>query len=266
MVQLEAQVVALVKAVIIAVAGYIIARSASPALEKIISREINAHIGRLARNLTFYALIALALLTAIGQFIDLTALLAAAGIAGIAIGLASQRSVSNIISGLFLLIDQPFTIGDAVSVGEDEGTVIDMSLLSTRLRTFDNKYLRIPNDTVAGSKIINYTKFDIRRVDMEIGIAYKEEVGKAIEVLIEMAKNHNEVLVEPEPQVFATKFSESSVDLVVRAWVPRTEFFRLRSELIMKAKKALEEAGIEIPFPHRTIYLGSGEIEKLKKQ
>lgn len=266
MVQLEAQVLALGKAVLIAILGYFLARSISPTLEKVVSREINPHIGRVFKNITFYTIITLTLLTAIGQFIDLTALLAAAGIAGIAIGLASQRSVSNIISGLFLLIDQPFAIGDAVSIGTDDGTVIDMSLLSTRLRTFDNKYMRIPNETVATSKIINYTKFDIRRVDLDIGIAYKEDVGRAIEVLTVMAKKHKEVLVEPEPQVFATKFSESSIDLVVRAWVPRTEFFRLRSELVKETKRSLQEAGIEIPFPHRTVFFGSGELEKLKKQ
>lgn len=255
----------LAKAAAIALSGYIIARVISPQLEKGVSMRVNPHIGRITKNLVFYTIIGIALVTAVGQFVDLTAFLAAVGIAGLAIGLASQRTISNIISGLFLLIDQPFAIGDAVSIDGDGGVVIDMSLLSTRLRTFDNKYLRISNETVAGGRIINYSKFDIRRVELEVGIAYKEDVGSAIEVLTEVVEAHENVLVEPKPLILATRFSDSSIDIAIRVWVPRTEFFAVKSDLIKEAKRALEEAGIEIPFPHRTIYFGSGnKVERFK--
>lgn len=265
MVQFDTQVVPLVKSLVILVGGYIFARFFASILGSTVSKKINPHIGRVSKNITFYTLVAVALVTAIGQFIDLTALLAAAGIAGIAIGLASQRSVSNIISGIFLLLDQPFMVGDAVSIEGEGGIVIDMTLLSTRLRTFDNRYLRIPNEMVAGGKIINFTKFEIRRIDLDVGIAYKEDVGEAIDVLSSVVKNHKLVLIEPEPLIIATRYGDSSINIVIRAWVPRTEFFTATSDLIKETKKALDDAGIEIPFPHRTIYFGKGEIGRFKE-
>ena len=253
------------KAIGIFAVGYLLAKTLSGKLEKLTSRKLSTHVGRIVKNIIFYSIVVVASLTAISQFVDLTAVLAAAGIAGIAIGLASQRSVSNIISGIFLVVDNPFSIGDAVSIDGTEGFVIDMTLLSTRLRTFDNKYLRIPNETVASAKITNYTKFNIRRVDLTVGVAYKSDVGAAIDVLTPIVKSLPDVLVEPEPQVFATEFSDSSINLTVRAWVPRSELFKAKSELVKSIKKALDDADIEIPFPHRTLYFGSGEIDKLNK-
>lgn len=253
------------KAAGIFAAGYVLGKALSSRLEKLTSKKVSTHVGRIVKNIVFYSIVVVASLTAVSQFVDLTAVLAAAGIAGIAIGLASQRSVSNIISGIFLVVDNPFSIGDAVNIDGTEGFVIDMTLLSTRLRTFDNKYLRVPNETVAAATITNYTKFHIRRVDLTIGVAYKEDVGKAIDVLTPMVKALPDVLVEPEPQVFATEFGDSSINLIVRAWVPRTELFKAKSELVKGIKKSLDDAGIEIPFPHRTIYFGSGEIDKLNK-
>jgi small-conductance mechanosensitive channel len=137
------------KALILIVGGYIIARTLSHLTEKAVGKKVNPHVGKISRNVVFYAILGVAIITALGIFIEITTIIAAAGIAGIAIGMAAQRSVSNIISGIFLLADQPFAIGDAVVIGGDGGVVLDISLFSTRLRTFDNKYLRIPNDAVA---------------------------------------------------------------------------------------------------------------------
>ena len=192
-------------------------------------------------------------------------LLAAAGIAGIAIGMAAQRSVSNIISGLFLLADQPFEIGDAVDIGGNAGVVLDINLFLTRLRTFDNKYLRIPNDSVANAKIINLSYYDIRRLEIPVEIAYKDDVGTAVEVITGVVTDNKNILAEPEPQVLVSGFGESSIDIVVRVWVQRSEIFGAKTELIMGIKTALEEAGIEIPFPYRTLTFDEGELERLKK-
>lgn len=253
-----------VKAVAIIVVGYIISRTAGSITERVVRKEVNPHLGKISRNVVFYTVFGVSIITALGLFIQITTIIAAAGIAGIAIGMAAQKSVSNIISGLFLLADQPFEIGDAVKIGGDAGVVLDISLFSTRLRTFDNKYLRIPNDSVANAKIINLSYYDIRRLEIPVGVAYKEDVGKAVEVINRVIVNHKKVLAEPEPQVLVTGFGDSSIDIAVRAWVQRAELFAARTELIKDIKSALDEEGIEIPFPHRTIYLGTGEIERFK--
>ncbi len=254
-----------IKALTIIILGYIISKGAGSLIGRIVRKRVNPHIGRIARKGVFYSIMAVALITAVGLFIEITTILAAAGIGGLAIGLAAQKSISNVISGLFLLADQPFEIGDAVDIDGNAGVVLDISMFSTRLRTFDNKYLRIPNDTVAGAKIINLTYYDIRRIDFPTGVAYKEDVAKALEVITEVVNNHPKVLLEPEPMVLVTGFGQSSIDMEVRAWVQRVDIFKARTELIRDIKKALDDEGIEIPFPHRTIYFGSGEIERLKK-
>jgi small-conductance mechanosensitive channel len=254
----------IVKAAGILIGGYIVARVASSLTGRVVEREVNPHVGRISRNVVFYTFMGVAVVTAIGLFIQITTIIAAAGIAGIAIGMAAQRSVSNIISGLFLLADQPFEIGDAVDIGGDAGVVLDISLFSTRLRTFDNKYLRIPNDAVANAKIINLSYYDLRRLDIPLGVAYKEDVGGGVEAISRVVGNHKNVLVEPEPQVLVTGFGESSIDISVRVWVQRTELLSARTELIKDIKSALDAAGIEIPFPYRTLTFGNGEIEKLK--
>ncbi|HDH27943.1 MAG TPA: mechanosensitive ion channel family protein [Euryarchaeota archaeon] len=169
------------------------------------------------------------------------------------------------ISGLFLLADQPFEIGDAVDIGGNAGVVLDINLFSTRLRTFDNKYLRIPNDSVANAKITNLSYYDIRRLDIPVGVAYKSDVGSAVDVLQGVISDSFRVLAEPEPQVLVSGFGASSIDIVVRAWVQRSELFGIRTELVTGIKTALEKAGIEIPFPYRTITFGEGELERLKK-
>ncbi len=253
-----------IKALLIIIIGYVFSRAASTVTERLVKKEMNPHLGKVSRNVVFYVLMGVAVITALGVFIEVTTILAAAGIAGIAIGMAAQRSVSNIISGLFLLADQPFQIGDAVDIGGDAGVVLDISLFSTRLRTFDNKYLRIPNDSVANAKITNLTYYEIRRLDLPVGVAYKEDVAKALEVITKVVTGHSKVLVEPEPQILVTGFGDSAIDMEVRAWVQRVELFTARTELIRDIKKVLDQEGIEIPFPHRTIYFGAGEIEQLK--
>ncbi len=254
-----------ISALAVVVVGYLVAKTLSKISGRAVKNRVNPHVGRITRNLIFYTVMGISIVTAVGRFIEVTTILAAAGIAGIAIGMAAQRSVSNIISGLFLLADQPFEIGDAVDIGGDAGVVLDISLFSTRLRTFDNKYLRIPNDAVANAKIINLTHYDLRRLDVPVGIAYKEDVATALEVIKNVVSNHPKVLVEPEPIVLVSKFGDSSIDFEVRAWVQRVELFNARTELIRDIKKALDDAGIEIPFPHRTLYFGLGELERIKK-
>jgi len=187
----------------------------------------------------------------------LTALLGAAGIAGLAIGFASQTSVSNIICGLFLISEKPFAVGDVIKVGETLGTVLSIDLLSLKLRTFDNQFVRIPNETLVKTQVTNITRFPIRRFDIKLGVAYKEDIGRVREVLADIAKQNPYCLDEPEPLIMFTGFGESALEFLFAVWFAKADFLKLRTSLMPEIKQRFDAEGIEIPFPHRTVYTGS---------
>lgn len=256
----------ILKALVILLAGYFVSRLFSSVSSKLVKKKLGEHLGKISKKLIFYLLITITVITVLGEFINLTAVIAAAGVIGVAIGFASQKSVSNIISGFFLLADRPFEINDAIEIDGLGGFVLDIGLLSTRIRTFDNRYLRIPNETMANSKIINLTKYDVRRIDFTVGVAYKEDLGRAVEVVMGAVKANPLVLMEPEPLVLVTGYGDSSMNLEVRAWAPRKNLAEVKKNLIMETKKALDEAGIEIPFPHRTLYFGETPKFRITKE
>lgn len=247
----------MIKAILILVVGLIASKIISNQSGKLVTSKFGSHIGSVTKNIVFYVLVFTTIIASLEVFeIDLTGILAAAGILGIVIGFAAQTSVSNIISGFFLIADKPFEIGEALEIDGQAGYVLDISLLSTRIRTFDNRYLRIPNSTVANARIVNLSRYEIRRLDIPVGIAYKENIQKAVEKIDTVLKRNENILMEPEPLIMITKFGESSVDIEVRVWIQRNKLFDVRSELITGIKTAFDEAGIEIPFPHRTVYFG----------
>lgn len=186
-----------------------------------------------------------------------TALLGAAGIIGIAIGFASQTSVSNIISGLFLIAERPFAVGDVVRIGGHTGIVMSIDLLSLKLRTFDNQFVRIPNEMLMKQELVNITRFPIRRVDTTVSVAYKEDLDRVRDVLLDMARKHTKVLDEPEPLVMLTTYNNSSVDFLFAVWCVKSDFFEIKKTLVPDIKKRFDEEGIEIPFPHVSLYAGS---------
>ena len=187
----------------------------------------------------------------------LTALLGAAGIAGIAIGFASQTSVSNIISGLFLISEKPFEVGDLIKVDDTKGNVLSIDLLSVKLRTLDNQLVRIPNESLIKNQVTNITRFPIRRFDINVGVAYKEDVSRVREVLLDIAKNNPYCLDEPEPLVLFLNFGDSALEFLFAVWFVKTDFFKLRNSVMQDIKERFDAEGIEIPFPHRTLYTGS---------
>ena len=187
----------------------------------------------------------------------LTAFLGAAGILGIAIGFASQTSVSNIISGLFLISEQPFAVGDVIKVGDTTGIIISIDLLSLKLRTFDNKYVRIPNETIIKTEVTNITRFPIRRFDINLGVAYKEDIKHVREVLRDIARENPFCLDEPEPLVIFLNFGDSALEFLFAVWFSKPDFLQLRNSIMQDIKEHFDKEGIEIPFPHRTLYTGS---------
>ncbi len=187
----------------------------------------------------------------------MTALLGAAGIAGIAIGFASQTSVSNIISGIFLISEQPFQVGDLIKVGDSSGVVLSIDLLSIKLRTFDNQLVRIPNESLIKNQVNNITRFPVRRLDIELGVAYRENVRHVKKVLSEIAQKNTYCLDEPEPLILFKNFGDSALEFLFAVWCVKTDYLRLRQTIMQDIKEKFDAEGIEIPFPHRTLYTGS---------
>jgi small-conductance mechanosensitive channel len=189
--------------------------------------------------------------------IKLTALFGAAGIAAIAISFAAQNSLSNIISGLFLLWEKPFKIGDLVKTEGQMGVIYSMDLLSVNLRTFDNIVIRIPNEKIMKATFLNITRFPIRRLDLTINIAYKDDVEHAFEVLKDIARRNPYCLDEPEPILIFKGFMDSSQEILLGVWFEKNDYIVLRNSILKEVKRKFDEEGIEIPFPHRTVYTGS---------
>jgi small-conductance mechanosensitive channel len=192
--------------------------------------------------------------------IKLAALLGAAGIVGIIIGIASQSSIGNIVSGIFMISEKTFEIGDLIRVGDKLGVVYAIDLLSVKLKTQDNLLIRIPNQTMISTEVTNITRFPIRRMDIELGVAYKEDLRKVLEVLKKIAKENPLCLDEPEPLILIRKYGESSIDLLFGLWFEKTNYVKLRNSILTEIKETFDKEAIEIPFPHRTIYTGEATL------
>ncbi len=232
---------------------------------KVVQKSTGPHFENIVRKVTFWGLGLMVVFLCLQNLgVELTAVLATAGIFGIAIGFAAQTSVSNIISGIFLLFEQPFQVGDAIKVGDTMGVVLSIDLLSVKLRQFDNLYTRVPNETFIKNNITNLTRYKIRRFDIMVGVAYQEDHREAQQVVEKVVQDHPQVLRVPEPLVLIEELGNSSVDLKVRVWFDRTEFIQARSELIAEIKTALDEAGIEIPYPHRMHYASNDLLDALR--
>jgi small-conductance mechanosensitive channel len=207
----------------------------------------------------------LALVLCLREFgVKLDVLLGTAGILTVAIGFASQTSASNVVSGLFLFVDQPFKIGDVIDVGGQVGEVLSIDLLSVKLRTFDNRLLRIPNESLLKSNIVNLTHFPIRRIDLPVGVAYKEDLTKVRELLLKIAEQNPLCLEEPKPTVLFLGFGDSSINLRFSAWVTQANFVEVTNSLPEQVKRCFDDNGVEIPFPQRVVTLATAAAPPLE--
>ncbi|MEX0929232.1 MAG: mechanosensitive ion channel family protein [Balneolales bacterium] len=223
-----------------------------------VTRKFNEHYGQLSAKMVFYSGFIIILIMVLHDLgFSLGPLLGAAGILGVALGFASQTSVSNIISGIFLIAEQSFVVGDVITVNANTGIVLSIDTLSVKIRLFNNQFVRIPNETMIKTEVINITRFPIRRVDCYISVAYKEDLGRVKEILFEVAENIPSALQEPEPLMIFDKFGSSSIDILFVAWAVKADFLLLLNALNMGIKQRFDEEGIEIPFPHISLYKGS---------
>ena len=224
------------------------------------------HVAKAISSFIYYVIVIVTIMTILSIFgVSITGVIVAGGIAGIVLGFASQTVVSNLLAGLFLYWDKPFKPGDPINIEGAAGIVQEISILSTRIQTWDGVYVRIPNEKVFTSTIINYGRMPVRRVELKVSIAYKEDFDKAKEVIMRVLEDHPLVLVYPEPVVFTSELGSDGVEITVQAWAPTSEWINVKRELLWNIKKALTEAGIEIPFPQRDVWFRSPIEVKLAK-
>jgi small conductance mechanosensitive channel len=211
----------------------------------------------LVNNVYRFGLLAFGLITAAGQVgINVAAALAGLGVAGIAIGFAAQDSIANMISGFLIFMDKPFTVGDWVTVADQYGCVQEITLRSTRIRTHNNTYVIIPNKSIIDEVLVNHSKHGATRIDVPIGIAYKESIPEARKVMLEAVNGLAHVLEDPAPSVVVDALGPSSVDLKVRVWThDAAKEEPIRDAVVEASKLALDQAGIEIPFPHLQLFV-----------
>ena len=248
----------LLRALLLVIAGLILARLSSRILIRTFQNSLDSHRSMLLKRGSYYIVLILFLITALVELgFNLSVLLGTAGILTVAIGFASQTSMSNLISGLFLVGERPFQVADIIQVGSIVGEVLSIDLLSVKLRKFDNTFVRIPNEMIIKSEVMTLTRFPIRRIDMLIGVAYHEDLEKVRETLFAVAESNPLVLEEPQPTYIFRGFGESSLDIQFSVWADRSNFLEVRNKMLAEIKRAFDIAGVEIPFPHRTLYSGS---------
>lgn len=251
-------ILSIIKALMLLAAGYFGGRFVSASIVQIIKSKTNAHTQLIVKQAVFYFIFVLLTISALRQLgFDLSVLLGAAGILTVAVGFASQTSASNLISGLFLMVERPFSVSDVIRVGTTTGEVISIDLLSVKLRTFDNLFVRIPNETMIKTEVTTLTKYPIRRIDLQLGVAYKEDLEKVKDILMAIAEKNPMSLEEPAPLFILQNFGTSSIDFQFSIWTQRENIIKLKNALLTEIKKVFDEQGIEIPFPHLSLYTGS---------
>jgi len=236
----------------------VIARIARMIFQKRFAPTIPKDTAKSLDKMIYYGVIVIFLSAATAnQGIDLGGLIVAGGFLGIVIGFASQSVVSNLISGLFLMIEKPVRQGDNVELPDSNvsGTLLDINSFSSRIQQFDGTVVRIPNEKVFTSNIRSFALSEIRRSDVTVGIAYKEDIKRAIAVMKDaIEKNVTYSLMEPGPTFWVTELGDNSVNIWVRVWHPRDDLAEVMPILLTIIKNALDAEGIEIPFPQRVVW------------
>lgn len=246
----------LIRAAFLLALGYLLGKVMSWAAVNVARRYTGQQGTMIARRAAFWLVMGAAAASALSQLgFDVSVLLGAAGILTVAIGFASQTSASNLISGLFLIGERPFSVGDVIRVGGTTGEVLSVDLLSVKLRTFDNLFVRVPNESLIKSEIVNLTRFPIRRLDLSIGVAYKEDVSRVRRTLMAVAEKNPLCLAEPAPQFIFKSFGESALDIQFSVWVKRELFLDLMNSIQEEIKLTFDAEGIEIAYPHRDVQL-----------
>ena len=235
---------------------WVVFRVISRAIRKVPETKLPAQRAAIIVKFVRYIFYVVVVLYILGLFgINLKAIWGAAGIAGVAIGFAAQTSVSNLISGLFVLTEGSIHVGDTIIVGDVTGIVDEVKLLSIRVHTFDNQMVRIPNSTIINSNLMNNSYHNKRRLTLNVGVDYSTDMRTALETLKKAPALCPTVLSDPAPAVWFDGFADSSINLVVAVWFKPVDFLQTKNDLYIAIKQVLDEAGISIPFNQLDVHM-----------
>ena len=243
-------------AIILVVVGYVIAGLVERGIRRALNgiRGFDATLSQFFSTIARYAVLALVLVMVLGQFgVQTASIIAAIGAIGLAIGLALQGTLQNIAAGIMLLVLRPFRVGEYVQVGEVAGTVEDIGLFASRLRTADGVYLLAPNSTLWNQPVLNFSRNAARRTDIKIGIGYEDDIALALQTLLDLARQEPRVKDNPAPEAFVGALGASTVDVTLRYWTTTADNFATNVELTRAAKLAFDDKGISIPFPQQVV-------------
>ena len=244
-------------AVLILVVGTALIYFLAFVVKKVLPKSLSQQRKMIIQRLIYYSGFLLLAFIILAQLnISLAPFFGAAGVIGLVVGVASQTSIGNIVSGFFLVGEKSFEIGDVIKVGDKAGVVFSIDLLSIKIRTFDNQLLRIPNQTIISTELINVTRFPIRRLDFNVSVAYKEDLAKVKTMLEEVAKANPLSLDEPEPLIVFKDFGASGIDILLGVWFEKQNYLKVKNSIFQEIKARFDAEGIEIPFPHVTLYTG----------
>lgn len=254
----ELSLMSLLIGVVIIGVGIIVAKTVRTLFNRYYAPTLPEHTAKTMGKLIYFGIIIISFLVFTSSTgIDLSGLLVAGGIAGIVIGFATQSVVSNLISGIFLLIEKPAKQGDSLELPDSNvaGTFVDIGTFSSKVRKFDGTIVRIPNEKFFTSNIRILTDSPVRRTEAKVGIAYKEDIDAAISILSKTIDSRMPyVLREPAPEFRVEELGDSSVNINILVWHPKEDWGKVAPVLLKFAKNALDEVGIEIPFPQRVIW------------
>jgi len=210
----------------------------------------------LARFLSILLQILVLLLTLVALGVTVGPVLVSISAAlGLVLGFGMKDTVNNIASGTWIAALRPIDIGEVVEINGKTGKVRAVGIMATELLTPDNVLITIPNGEVWGTSIINYSREPIRRVDVDVGIAYGEDIGKAVQVATDLLKKDERVLADPEPSVFVKELADSSINLSLRPWSTGNDYWAVKGDVTKGIYEALGAAGIEIPFPQVDVHM-----------
>ncbi len=247
----------LLAAAVIFMVGRWLSKRLATGLDGVMVRaEVDRTLSGFLRNIAYAVMLVLVLMTALTALgIPTTSMFAVLGAAGLAVGLALKDSLSNIASGVMLIVLRPMRVGDHVVVAGQEGIVLEIRVFQTRVRAADHRVFFLPNSEITTAPIVNYSTLPLRRMDISVGVGYDDDLHKAREVLMQIASDESRIVADPAPVVRVVNLGESSVDLVLQAFTANADFLDASSAVFEAVRNKLVEHGLNIPYPQRDLHV-----------
>lgn len=242
--------------IIIYIVGKIISKAIANVSYKMLRKKSEETVAAFVKSLIYYTLLILTIIAALAKIgIQTSSFMAIIGAAGLAIGLALQGSLSNFAAGFLIIIFKPFKVGDFVEAAGKAGSVESIQIFTTTLKTPDNKVIMIPNSSISGGTITNYSQKETRRVDLTIGVSYDDDIKKVQSTLQKIIANDSRVLNEPAPFVRLSELADSSVNFAVRVWVKSADYWDVYFDLMENIKSTFDNEKISFPYPQQDVHL-----------